>query len=68
LIRFSEADAQPILTRMFEGQQNRIDGRRKSSVLGTVAWIVIVVMLILIACLSVWASHQPNVTSIWAPE
>jgi hypothetical protein len=59
---------------MIEGQQldgehKRLDEpRKKSSVLSTVAWIVIAVMVILIAAMSVWAGRQPNLPSIWAPE
>jgi hypothetical protein len=41
--------------------------RRKSSPANVILWIVIGLILILVAAWTVWAGHQPDVPSEWAP-
>jgi hypothetical protein len=40
----------------------------KPSLLNTITWVGIGLILILIAAWTVWAGHQPNLQSIWAPD
>jgi len=54
---------------MIEGQRRLPNGpQRKSSLLNAITWISIALLLILIAAWTVWAGHQPDRRSIWAPE
>jgi multisubunit Na+/H+ antiporter MnhB subunit len=40
----------------------------KSSLLDTLVWILIGIILALTGVWTLWAAHQPRLTSIWAPE
>ena len=54
---------------MTEHQGRLLDRlRRKSSPLNIIAWIGIGLLLVLIAAWTVWAGHQPDLHSIWAPD
>jgi hypothetical protein len=47
-----------------------IEKRRspKSKCLNLAIWVTIVVVTALIAAVTIWARHQPDLPSIWAPE
>jgi len=54
---------------MIEHQRRFPDGpQRKSSLLSTITWVGIGLMLVLIVAWTVWAGHQPDLRSIWAPD
>jgi hypothetical protein len=57
LARVTEAELKPV-----------VDKQKRSSLLATITWIIIALMLILIAGWTVWAARQPSIRSVWAPD
>jgi hypothetical protein len=52
---------------------NRIPNHNKSATakpkyLNVILWTVIALVAVLIGAWTIWASHQPDRPSIWAPE
>ena len=43
-------------------------GSSRSKYLNLAIWIAIVLVTVLIAAVTVWASHQQNLGSMWDPE
>lgn len=46
--------------------QNNAQGKFKY--LNTLLWVLIVVVAVVLGAWTIWASHQPAVHSIWAPD
>ena len=44
------------------------DESKKTSHLGKLAWILIALVAALIGAWTIWASRQPDLHSIWAPD
>jgi len=40
----------------------------KSNYLNVILWVIIALVVVLIGAWTIWASKQPNLHSIWAPE
>jgi hypothetical protein len=68
-IKSSSMRSEQDLTRVTEAESKSFVHReKKSSLLSTITWIVIALMLILIAGWTVWAARQPSIRSVWAPD
>ena len=50
------------------GPSSGRNSAHKSKHLNTLLWVLIAVTAVLLGACAIWASHQPGVRSVWAPE